>query len=310
MFMTKKAKWCVGILSGLLAVVTAVLIYILTGEGAWMVQTPPQDSFLSYLSSKENLYDTETGILHTVRTFRAGTDQEIRYEFEHPDFVAMKNKYNLKETAGEGSEFQKALRLMNAYSNRLRHESSFDNQIGWRGLDLLEYGLDKKNQGINCRGKAQILNEMCLALGIHARKVWLIPASIYDQECHVVNEIWDNELSKWVMLDISNNLCWVDDKGSPLSILEIRDHLAERRFCTPVTPEDSLKDLEKSLEQNYGNFLYILKNMAWFYCPAVQGVGEADSMFILLPEVLTAGESLQKMSREISREAFERPPMP
>ena len=71
MFMTKKAKWCVGILSGLLAVVTAVLIYILTGEGAWMVQTPPQDSFLSYLSSKENLYDTETGILHTVRTFRA-----------------------------------------------------------------------------------------------------------------------------------------------------------------------------------------------------------------------------------------------
>ena len=308
--MTKKAKWCVGILSGLLAVVTAVLIYILTGEGAWMVQTPPQDPFLSYLSSKENLYDTETGILHTVRTFRAGTDQEIRYEFEHPDFVAMENKYNLKETAGEGSEFQKALRLMNAYSNRLRHESSFDNQIGWRGLDLLEYGLDKKNQGINCRGKAQILNEMCLALGIHARKVWLNPASKFDQECHVVNEIWDNELSKWVMLDISNNLYWVDDKGSPLSILEIRDHLMERRFCTPVTPEDSLKDLEKSLELNYGNFLYILKNMAWFYCPAVQGAGEGESMFILLPEVLTAGERMQKMSREISREAFEKAPKP
>jgi len=307
--MTKKAKWCIGILSALLAIVTAVLIYILTGEGAWMVPTAPQDPFLFYLSSKENLYDTETGILNTVRTFRAGTDQEIRYDFEHPDFVSMGSKYNLTQTAGEGSAFQKALRLMNAYSNRLRHESSFDNQIGWRGLDLLEYGLDQKNQGINCRGKAQILNEMCLALGIYARKVWLIPASIYDQECHVVNEIWDDELNKWVMLDISNNLYWVDDKGNPLSILEIRDHLAERRFCTPVTPEDSLKDLEKSLELNYGSFLYILKNMAWFYCFTEQSVGEGESMYILLPEVLTAGEGLQKISQEISREAFEREPI-
>ena len=310
MFMTKKAKWCVGILSGLLAIETAVLIYILTGEGAWMVQSSPQDPFLSYLSSKENLYDTETGILHTVRTFRAGTDQEIRYEFEHPDFVIMENKYNLKETAGEGSEFQKALRLMKAYSKRLRHESSFDNQIGWRALDLLEYALDQKTKGINCRGKAQILNEMCLALGIYARKVWINPASKYDQECHVVNEIWDNELNKWVMLDISNNLYWVDDKGSPLSILEIRDHLAERRFCTPVTPEDSLRDLEKSLELNYGNFLYNLKNMASLHCFTEQGAGEGESMFILLPEVLTAGERMQKMSREISREAFEKAPKP
>lgn len=33
-------------------------------------------------------------------------------------------------------------------------------------------------------------------------------------------------------------------------------------------------------------------------------------MFILLPEVLTVGERMQKMSREISREAFEKAPKP
>ena len=44
-----------------------------------------------------------------------------------------------------------------------------------------------------------------LALGIYARKVWIMPNSGYDSDCHVVNEVWDSTLNKWVMLDITNN---------------------------------------------------------------------------------------------------------
>lgn len=148
------------------------------------------------------------------------------------------------------------------------------------------------------------MNEMCLALGIFSRKVWINPNSVYDGECHVVNEVWDSSLNKWVMLDITNNFYWVDENKTPLSVLEIREHLANQEFCTPVSPEDNLNDLGKSLERNYENFLYIAKNMAYMQYCAENTVGESDEIYALVPEAFTynAGNSL------ISREAVEAPP--
>ncbi|MGN1188902.1 MAG: hypothetical protein ACI4SL_00735, partial [Candidatus Ornithospirochaeta sp.] len=110
---------------------------------------------------------------------------------------------------------------------------------------ILEYSLDNKKNGINCRNKAQIFNEMMLSLSIYSRKVWIMPYSSYDDECHVVNEIWDSSLNKWIMLDISNNAYWIDENDVPLSLLEIREKGANQSFCTPVIYKDDIKDKEK-----------------------------------------------------------------
>lgn len=53
---------------------------------------------------------------------------------------------------------------MDTYAPGLYHQSYYDNSIEMNALSLLAYSLDNKSQGINCRNKAQILNEMCLAL--------------------------------------------------------------------------------------------------------------------------------------------------
>ncbi len=63
---------------------------------------------------------------------------------------------------------------------------------------------------------------MCLSLGIYARKLWLIPLSVYETECHVVNEVWNSEYEKSVMPDISNAFYFEDENAVPLSVLEIR----------------------------------------------------------------------------------------
>lgn len=47
------------------------------------------------------------------------------------------------------------------------------------------------------------------------------------------------------MLDISNDLYWVDEYATPLSVLEIRDKIIEGEFCTPVSATDNLSDLQK-----------------------------------------------------------------
>ena len=147
-----------------------------------------------------------------------------------------------------------------------------------------KYSLDNKKQGINCRNKAQILNEMCLSLGIYSRKVWIMPYSKYDNDCHVVNEIWDTKFNKWIMLDITNNEYWVDEDGALLSVLEIRSKGAKREFCTAVAVGDKLNNLQKLKQKRIGDFLYVMKNMVYMeYCENY-GVGENDKIWLLFPK--------------------------
>ncbi len=56
------------------------------------------------------------------------------------------------------------------------------------------------------------------------------------------------------MLDIINNEYWIDESNTPLSILEIRDKVALREFCTPVETGDQIGDLQGLQEKNYRQF--------------------------------------------------------
>lgn len=243
-------------------------------------------SDVSYLQSIDEIYIMEAGMLRNQLDYAEGKAYDITYDFDNPEYPVLLEQYGVAETAGEGGEFQKAMNLMNEYAPRLTHESWYDNHVEMNALSLLEYSLDNPSQGINCRSKAQILNEMCLALGIYSRKVWIMPNSGYDNDCHVVNEIWDSTYNKWIMLDITNNQYWVDENGTPLSVTEIREKGAMREFCTPVCPDDKLSDLERLKKKYTADFLYIMKNMMYFYCCDVQTVGETDRMYMLFPEKL------------------------
>ncbi|WP_310604894.1 hypothetical protein [Anaerosporobacter sp.] len=111
-----------------------------------------------------------------------------------------------------------------------------------------------------------------------------MPYSPYDGECHVVNEIWDISLNKWIMFDITHNQYWVDEKGNPLSILEIRQKGALQEFCTPIEPGKSLDDLQKIKENNMSSFIYIMKNLVYIeYCDN-NTVGESERIYVLMPE--------------------------
>ena len=241
----------------------------------------------SYLQDTEEIKIMELGVINAHESFREGEDYSFIYDLDNEEYPELLSKYNVAEIAGNGSEFEKALNLMNEYSGRLRHSCSLAIEPeNMNALYLLDYCLDRKDRGIYCRAKAQILNEMCLALGIYARKAWINPISRYDSDCHVVNEVWDSTYRKWIMLDITNNTYWIDKDKTPLSILEIRDLLAKDEFCTPVLAPDDLSDPEKLLKKNIGNYLYIAKNMVYMYYPDKATVGESDTMYMLYPENL------------------------
>lgn len=282
------------VLSLLLVVSIGLNIYLFTDS----------DFIVCYLQSKEEIYTMESGILKNNLEFKDGEDIDIEYDFENNEYPQLIDIYKIDKIAGSGSEFERALNLMNEYAPRLTHLSNYDNHIEPNAIALLDYSLDNKNQGINCKAKAQILNEMCLALDICSRKVWLMPNSEYDADCHVVNEIWDSELNKWIMLDITNNQYWVDENGTPLSILEIRTKGAMQEFCTPVQPDDSLENLDKLKNKYIGSFLYIIKNMNSIEYFDRYSVGEDADVYTLCPKNFESDND-----RFISKEACERSPI-
>ena len=282
--MSKKMKVVFCILLVLFLLSAGLAGYLLSGYGSWLTYT-------SYLQDPEQIYIMEAGIIRSLAEFRDGEDCRITYDFDNAEYSKLIARHGIDKTAGNGSEFEKAKALMNEYAGRLRHQSNYDNHIDMNALALLEYSLDNKSHGINCRAKAQILNEMCLALGIYSRKVWINPNSVYDSDCHVVNEVWDSKLNQWVMLDITSNFYWVDESGKPLSVLEIRERIANNEFCTPVSLADNLKDLNKSLRQNYENFLYIAKNMVYMHYCTDNSTGETEQVYILFPKGLKINEN-------------------
>lgn len=259
---------------------------------------------ISYLQEPEQIAIMEAGILQNNLTFGPGKDLNFTYDFDHPDYAVLRETYGVADIAGEGTETERALRLMDAFAPRLTHRSSFTADVPFRTLPLLEYSLDNPSQSINRRGKAQILNELCLSLGMYARKVWIMPYSGYDGDCHVVNEVWDSTLGKWVMLDITNNEYWIDENGTPLSVLEIREKGALRQFCTPVSPGESMADPRALSDRHMGSFLYIMKNMAFMeYCP-MYTAGETFPIHRLSPAALADDNK-----PPVSSEACMRPPV-
>ena len=195
----------------------------------------------------------------------------------------MRNKYDLVKIAGNGGDFVRAKRLLHNLAPRLAHSSWYDNHIECNALRLLEYSLDNPEQGINCLNKSKILVECCLALGIYARRVIIMPSSPYDFDNHVVAEIYDRTLEKWIMLDPTTDGYFIDEAKTPLSLLEMRSKFANAEFITFVLSTDSLKDVQKLRTKHLDTNMYICKNLFYFQVEQYSTFGEKDKFLQFIP---------------------------
>ena len=232
----------------------------------------------------EALNNIYCGILANYPSFKKGEMKELVYDFSCPEYKELISKYHIDLIAGKGSDFLRAKRLLNYLSPRLTHESYYDNHIDCNSLDLLDYSLDNPKQGINCLNKSKILSECCLALGIYARRVFIFPYSPYDFDNHVVTEIYDRKMNKWIMLDPSTNGYFIDENKTPLSMLEIRNKFMSQDLVTYVHAAKSLKDPNKLKAKYYSLNNYICKNSFRLALEDYNGFGEKPGTLYLIPE--------------------------
>ena len=244
-----------------------------------------------WLQISEQTQKIYSGILFQNQIFAQGEDTVINYDFSCPEFAVLREKYSLEKIAGKGTDFARAKRLLHHLAPRLTHSSWYDNHVPCNALDLLDYSYEQPEHGINCLNKAKILAECCLALGIYARRVSIRPYSPYDLDNHVVTEIYDRKMKKWIMLDATTDGYFVDEAKTPLSLVEMRHAFANDEFATFVSTTDRLRDLPKSARKNAYQNSYICKNLYYFTTGCRNGFGPTESWLVFAPEGFSVKET-------------------
>lgn len=269
---------------GILAVVLGFAIGFNIGRNS-SSKSASKNGWEEYFCNIDYVYNLYTGILANNKNLQSGESHKFTYDFNAKEYSVLRDKYKLDEIAGKGTEFERAVNLMDEFGPRLTHNSDYDNHIECNSLKLLEYSLDNPDNGINCLNKSQILSEMCLACGIYTRKVWIYPYNLNDNENHVVVEIYDTNYNKWIMLDMSNDIYFVDKNNMPLSLLEIRKAGAEGTFCTAIKPGYS-KSVEDAYKDNIYVNTYIMKDVFFFIYSSYNGFGLSDNSknYFIIPE--------------------------
>lgn len=234
----------------------------------------------SYQEQIKNLY---LGILNNYPDFAAEADAHLTYDFAAGEWAELRARYAPEKIAKDGTPFEKARRLLHYFAPRLSHCSFYDNHVTCNALQLLSYSFENKEHGINCLNKAKILAECCLAVGIYARRVFIYPFSPFDFDSHVVCEIYDTSLGKWVMLDPTTDGYFVDANRVPRSMWEIRDGFRSSHFQTFISSTTRGRDLTRVAQRYEDINLYMMKNCFRLSFETYNGFGEREGTVDLVP---------------------------
>lgn len=241
------------------------------------------------IAINEQLLKIYNGIIANNPLSNKGISKKIKYQFNCPEFKTLKGKYSLETIAGKGSDFNKAKRILNYLAPRLYHSGYYDNHIECNALSLLEYSLDNKEHGINCLNKAKILQECLLALKIYARRVFMMPYSPFDMDNHVVVEIYDRKLQKWIMLDPTTNCYMIDKNNNPLSLMEMREFYGNNETIVPVEANKRKINFERQYQKHISMITYYAKNCFYFLIDEYSSFGDKDGVLTFAPNSFSFG---------------------
>ncbi len=152
----------------------------------------------------------------------------IDFVYERPDqkdLVEFKNKAKLDEVIGEGSDFEKLVRLMDWVGSlhndrKTKAQRAKDGHYLW-GVDSLVSWDDSGNASVSghCMSYAAVMIDACTALGFKARH---FAVEGFRDMCHEVVEVWVPSMGKWVYFDPSLTQYYKDlETGEPLNMLEM-----------------------------------------------------------------------------------------
>ncbi|MEI6349332.1 MAG: transglutaminase domain-containing protein [Bacteroidota bacterium] len=185
---------------------------------------------------------------------------------DNPNLVVLRNTFKLDSIAGTGNEISKIINLAHWIHNLIPHDGNHANPIVKNALSMIAE-CKKNNRGLNCRGLATVLNECYLSIGIKSRFATCLPKDSLglDNDCHVINMVYSNELKKWIWIDPTNDAYVMNENGELLSIEEVRERVISGKPLI-LNPDANWNHKMSTIKEEY-LFNYMAKNLYIFECP-------------------------------------------
>lgn len=193
------------------------------------------------------------------------TDTLPKFTYMNPNdsnLVQVRQYFKLDSVAGSGDEISKIKNILTYIHDKIMHDGQHGNPPTKNSISMAEACKDG-SRGLNCRGLATVLNECYLAMGFKSRFVTCMP-KIFINDCHVINAVYSNTLDKWLWVDPTNNAWVMDEKGTLLSIQEVRERLRDGRPLV-LNKEANWNNRSKPTKETYLEN-YMSKNLYAIEC--------------------------------------------
>lgn len=170
---------------------------------------------------------------------------------------ALRADFKLDSIAGNGDELSKIVNLMYWVHKTIQHNGSNSINGPYNAHDIMN-SAKSQGKGVNCRMLGIILNECYLAMGFKSRYVTCMPKDVEFNDCHVINEVYSNDLDRWIWMDPSFAGFVMDENGVYLGIKEVRDGLINNK---PMFVNDNLNWNGSPMGKDYYLKEYMTKNL-------------------------------------------------
>jgi hypothetical protein len=159
-------------------------------------------------------------------------DSSIMFSYKSRDdseLTLLNSRYNLDSICGNGSDFDRSVRLLDWLHRQLKHDGEIvlPDPEPFTTTNILDVSAST-HRPFNCYILAFAMSDIYQAAGFTSRTVACMPFDTADHECHQITMLWNGELHKWILMDPSNDCWFADTAGVPLSPLEIRISMAKR----------------------------------------------------------------------------------
>lgn len=182
---------------------------------------------------KPNLYYKSSTKIERAQLLQEEYERSISNDIKLTFAYSEKEKILLHEYSkiwswlDYGSELSSVISIMDWLNSHVKHNGYVVLPRNQTACELLQLSENRFHNQMSCRGLAIIASEMCLSVGLTSRIVFCMQKETEINDCHVVYEVFIQNLNKWVMFDPSYNVYLLDDQGIPLSVWEVRTLLSE-----------------------------------------------------------------------------------
>lgn len=219
----------------------------------------------------ERLYETDE-YAYFLRLFQEFDNEPVaesfqfKYCFDDNNLKQLKEKYQLLDIAGTGSQLRQLVNLMIWVNENLLGDGTCSPEHPINALSILEKTRSKKIKS-NCYMFAVVLNEVFLSMGFYSRMVRCMPLDMEYNDCHCVTVAYVEEYHKWVVFDAANRAYYLNQKMEPVGLMEIRHALiAHEKIYIPMASRYVTRQIMN----------YWMKQLIRYECYAVSCFGAED----------------------------------